>query len=101
MFVARWVIEVKKGRINDVVNVIKSRPDYGLPQAPAERLYTPTLFGPRNVVIIESDYEDQAEYEAVMKKMWAAPRWREWWDTYQELLERGGHGEQWHMEYLT
>ena len=102
MLVMRYTLPVKQGRETELVELIKSMPDYGLPPAPhGERIYSGADFSPWDVVVYEADFESLDEYQAHMKEWFSAPRSREWLDKSRELGERGGGAELWTVEHVT
>ena len=99
MKVVRWTWHAKKNCSRELIEAIKSYPEYGLPSPPhGGRFYSNTTLGPWDVVIQEADIESLAEYDAWMKESFAAPRLQEWIDLRSDLLDRGGGGEIWNVE---
>jgi len=99
MQVIRFALQAKNGCTNELVEWVKSWPDYGLPIPPhGWRVYWHTQFSPWDVVV--NEIESLAEHEAWWKEWWAAPRAPEVAEKLGELTERGGGGEFWAVEVL-
>ena len=101
MIVVRFTIKAKQGCTSNVVEWLKSLPDYGHPRSPhGERVYWSGPFSEWNVVIHEMTFENLDEYEAYFKEVYALPRIGEAIDKLLEFTESGGGSEAWNMEVL-
>ena len=101
MYVIRFTYPVKIGRRNDLIELFKSMPEYGLPSPPhGWRIYRDTHLSPYNEVTNEMEFESMTEFEAWWEECWAAPRAREVFDKMMETVERGGGGELRRVEVL-
>ena len=101
MIVVRITWPVKRGAEQKAVELIKSLPDYEIPRPPhGERIYWEYL-SPMCEVIHEMQFENVAEWDALVKEMTAAPRFGEVWSKFAELLlPGGGDTEVWNVVAL-
>jgi hypothetical protein len=101
VFVTRWIENVKKGHVKELVELTKAMPDYGVPPPPhGVRVYSGGAFSDWDVVIYETEYENWEEYHAYMKEFYASSQGLEWLEEHRKHIERGGHGEQWTVDQV-
>ena len=101
MLVNRMTFNTKVGRTGELVELIKSGVDFGLPTPPrAWRVYWPNI-SPYDVVIAEVEFQSLEEHAVYWEKWRTSPQVGEFLDKMQQLTERGGTDEVWHVEDLT
>ena len=90
MLVQRNTTYVKRGKRDEFVELVKAEAENNPP--PRWARVCRAVFGPWDVVVIEWEFEDLAEYEAF---------WEAWtpsegfWEKYNDCTARGGSSELW------
>ena len=95
----RWTWHAKKSCTDELVEAIKSWPEYGLPKPPHSwRVYWHSALSPWDVVVWEVEFADMAEYQAWIDEFYASPRVGEFYERRRGLTDRGGGGDVWNVE---
>jgi hypothetical protein len=77
-----------------VVKLLKEETEANTPFTHSYRIYTPSI-GPRDVVVVEWEYENLQEMQACWDA-WNSERGTpEFFEKWDALTERGGHRETW------
>ena len=96
MIVNRRTFVVKRGRMQDVVELLREGgPDF--PHPHPRRFYTPRI-APFDVLAIEIEFENLKDYEEYWTKWGTRPETAEFMDKWFELTQNGGTNEIWTVE---
>ena len=96
MIVERWTYPVKRGCQEAVVKILKEETEANTPFTHSYRIYTPDIC-PRDVVVIEWEYEDLKDMQMCWDAFYAKRGTPEFYEKWDELVERGGHRETWDL----
>jgi hypothetical protein len=96
MIVERWTFPVKPQYQEAVVNILKEEIEGNTVFTGSYRIYTPHI-GPWDVVVVEWEYEDTQELEAVWDAWFAKSGTPEYFEKWYELTRPGGHREVWQL----
>jgi len=90
MIIDRRTHITKRGYEDEAVEIVKKGTAY-VPFTVPYRIYLPQV-GPFNVVVLELEFKDLAEYDRFWTG-WLEKAPQEWWDSWMNATENGGGNE--------
>ena len=94
MIVDRRVFQVKQGRLEEVVELLKAASEGFSTQA--YRIYTPEV-AEFDVVVIEWEYEDYQEMQSTIAAWVARLKTTDHWEKWGQVTAPGGRREIWQL----
>lgn len=96
MLVNRRTFNVKNGRTDEAVTLLKEAIAQFTTYTRTSRIYTPET-GSFDVVAVEWEYENLEEYERRWAEWGATPEAATFLERWYAVTERGGANEIWHL----
>ena len=94
MIVNRITMLVKKGCMQELIDLIKGEVAKSDKTSAAVRISWPTL-GPMDTLVYERTFEDLADFDAFWAEWNAKPETAAFWTKYDTLVKPGGSQEIW------
>jgi hypothetical protein len=99
MIVNRRTFNVKQGRMEEAVALIKAGFEAFPSYTGAYRIYTWSILAsaPGDVMVVEFEYEDFEAYQRLWNEWAASPGAEVYYEQSPEIFERGGSSEIWEL----
>lgn len=94
MIVERFTIPIKPGKMDEALSMLKDENIF----APFTRRIFSPFISPRDVVVIDLDFEDMAEHDQIWGEVFANKEWDAWLAKWDEIRAGQSSNHLWTLE---
>jgi hypothetical protein len=94
--VERFTIPIKPGKMDEALSMLKDDQIFAS-FAKRRRILSP-LISPRDVVVVDLDFEDMAEHDQVWGEIFAKKEWNVWQAKWDEIRAGQSSNHIWTLE---
>ena len=96
MIVERFTIPIKPGKMDEALSMLKDDQIFGF-FVKRRRILSPYI-SPRDVLVVDLDFEDMAEHDRVWAEISAKEAWNEWQAKWDEIRAGQSSNHIWTLE---
>ena len=96
MIVERFTIPIKPGKMDEALSMVKDDQIFAS-FAKRRRILSP-LISPRDVVVVDLDFEDMAEHDQLWAEIFAKEAWTAWQAKWDEIRAGQSSNHIWTLE---